>query len=292
MNLIILIGPPGSGKSTLAKDMIKTNSETVYVNQDSQTDHFKVFTDALVDDKDVIVDRMGFSKEQRAKYIVPAKALGYQVKIIVLHESRETCLERMKNRTNHETIKDEKTARRVLDFFFSNYERPTMDEGYVEFRYPKLARMPSVLIVDIDGTIADVSHRLHYVQGEGKKNWKQFFKEIANDKVNLPVAETIHYFCNYSEEQAIPFVYCSGRPDNYKKETEEWLDKNVIGYHDHLFMRPRNDRRPDFIIKEIILDFEILTRYRPFLVLDDRSSVISMWRNRGLTAFQVAPGDF
>jgi len=30
----------------------------------------------------------------------------------------------------------------------------------------------------------------------------------------------------------------------------------------------------------------------PQLVFDDRTSVVDMWRSRGLTAVQVAPGDF
>ena len=29
-----------------------------------------------------------------------------------------------------------------------------------------------------------------------------------------------------------------------------------------------------------------------YLVVDDRQKVVDMWRNLGLTVFQVAPGDF
>ena len=32
-----------------------------------------------------------------------------------------------------------------------------------------------VVIVDIDGTVADVHHRLHHIEGRGRKNWKGFF---------------------------------------------------------------------------------------------------------------------
>ena len=37
------------------------------------------------------------------------------------------------------------------------------------------------IIVDIDGTIADCSHRLHYIKGE-KKDWNSFFKAAGKDK--------------------------------------------------------------------------------------------------------------
>jgi hypothetical protein len=58
-------------------------------------------------------------------------------------------------------------------------------------------------------------------------------------------------------------------------------------------MRQERDYRQDYLIKEQILDFEILTRYTQVLaVFDDRSTVVNMWRKRGLTTLQVAPGEF
>ena len=37
------------------------------------------------------------------------------------------------------------------------------------------------IIVDIDGTLADLSHRRHHVEN-GKRNWSAFFAELSNDK--------------------------------------------------------------------------------------------------------------
>ena len=57
-------------------------------------------------------------------------------------------------------------------------------------------------------------------------------------------------------------------------------------------MRQRDDFRPDNIVKEMILDFEILTRYTPYFMIDDRKQVVDMWRKRGYTCLACAEGDF
>lgn len=62
--------------------------------------------------------------------------------------------------------------------------------------------------------------------------------------------------------------------------------------NDELLMRPRNDFRKDDVIKENLLDFEILTKYQPYFIIDDRKQVVDMWRRRNLTVLQCAEGEF
>ena len=144
----------------------------------------------------------------------------------------------------------------------------------------------SIIWSDLDGTLCDILHRRHLVRGEGRKDWNGFFKEMVNDPVNWPVMDLLK---NFSKSHGV--AYCSGRPDNWRKETEQWLEDNSAP-RGSLFMRPRNDSRPDNIVKEIILDFEVLTRFDVYFCLDDRDQVVKMLRDRGLTVFQVAEGDF
>ena len=58
------------------------------------------------------------------------------------------------------------------------------------------------VICDIDGTIADNSHRQHYL--EGKRDWKSFFEEIENDKPILKILKKIEYL--YQDGFQIIFV--------------------------------------------------------------------------------------
>ena len=45
---------------------------------------------------------------------------------------------------------------------------------------------PQDIIFDMDGTLADVSHRKHFVENN-PKNWEAFYKAMINDKPNSPV---------------------------------------------------------------------------------------------------------
>ena len=59
-----------------------------------------------------------------------------------------------------------------------------------------------------------------------------------------------------------------------------------------LELRSDTDYRPDTEVKSGMLDKFRKQGFNPELVFDDRSSVVDMWRQRGLRAVQVAPGDF
>jgi adenylate kinase family enzyme len=283
MKIILLVGPPGSGKTTYAQQYIQEGY--TYINQDLQgKDHLRLFEEATSLNKNIVVDRMNFNKNQRDRYYKE----GYERKIVVLHVPREECLRRCTLRTGHPTNKDEASANAALNTFFSKYERPSIHSGEghnTEFVYvyPQGTK-DYVVWCDIDGTVADVSHRLGYVRGE-RKNWNMFFQEMTKDLPNVPVVLAVE-----SLAEQYPIVYCSGRPDTYKKQTREWLNKYCPS--GDLYMRLRSDSRKDDIVKENILDFEILTRYKVLVCFDDRDQVVKMLRKRGQTVFQVAEGDF
>lgn len=311
--LTLLVGPPGSGKSTFARDRIENDGDhgaaTVYVNQDSQKDdHIRLFLDSVEAKKDIIVDRMNFNRQQRARYLDLAKMKGYETEIIVLHQPYKVCLDRMRLRFGkHETIHEEKHARGALQTFFGKYERPEEGEANkITFVYPP-GDKPKVIVCDLDGTLADCEHRRHHVRQDPKeieqlrltylevddeppkfkKNWAAFFAEIPNDTPNQWCLDILARF-NATD---IRIVFCSGRSTNEQKATEEWL-KKYCGFTWTLYMRDRTDSRQDSIVKEIILDFELLTRYTPYFMIDDRDQVVKMWRKRGFTCLQCAEGDF
>jgi hypothetical protein len=59
-----------------------------------------------------------------------------------------------------------------------------------------------------------------------------------------------------------------------------------------LHLRAVGDHRKDAVVKREIFDREVRDRYRVVGVFDDRMQVVAMWRELGLTVFQVAEGDF
>lgn len=284
--LILMVGPPGSGKDTYIDNNL---SSYTYINQDLQgKEHLNLFLAAVKSGENIVVSRMNFDIKQRERYLKPAKELGYHTELIVLHENHDTCLKRCMERYGHATIDrgDEKTARSALQTFFTKYQRPQEGEAdVINFVYPTPAMKLNALWIDLDGTACNTDHRQHFMDGP-KKNWQGFFAGMADDSPN----EWCRDIINAMKDKNL-ILYASGRPDNYKKITEEWLIKHKF-HGDELFMRPRSDSRKDSIVKEIILDFEVKTRYNIKFAIDDRTQVVEMLRSRGITVLQCAPGNF
>jgi hypothetical protein len=289
--LIILIGPPGSGKSTHAYKGEKNGCVRISQDDMGKDGHRQAFRETLLTGKNIILDRMNFNKQQRRDYIILAKQHEYRITAQTFFVSHDTCFERMSLREDHPTIKGPGNALNALHTFYSKFEYPTLEEGFDELKefreQPKAGSKPCV-IVDIDGTVANLDHRLHYVRGE-KKDWRTFLSKCDKDTPNHDIYLIAESFCDTTGSD---LVFCSGRGNEYRDKTEMWLKEYNMQY-EQLFMRQERDYRQDTIVKEQILDFEILTRYREVLaVFDDRSSVVKVWRNRGLRCLQVAAGDF
>lgn len=141
-----------------------------------------------------------------------------------------------------------------------------------------------VVVFDIDGTLADVSERVHHVRRK-PKNWTAFFAGIAQDKAIRSMVR----LCNLLHDAGVRIVLCSGRPERYRPQTAAWLAREGVRY-DELRLRRDGDRRSDTIAKrEMVAD---LDRDHVLFIVEDRSSVVEMWRAEGFVCLQCAPGEF
>lgn len=142
------------------------------------------------------------------------------------------------------------------------------------------------VIFDMDGTLADIAHRRHYVATK-PKNWRAFNAALAEDKPNIHVIQLARMF----KASGWTVLVCSGREDVYRAETVEWMERHEVP-HDRLYMRPAKDYRADDIVKAELLAQIRTDGFDPPLAIDDRDRVVAMWRANGLTCLQCAPGDF
>jgi len=96
------------------------------------------------------------------------------------------------------------------------------------------------------------------------------------------------------KQQGFRIVILSGRLKTTKDATTQWLNKFDVPF-DVIKLRPDNKEfkfMPDDELKKRWLDQLFTNTDDIVCVFDDRDKVVKMWRDSGLTCFQVAEGNF
>jgi hypothetical protein len=145
-----------------------------------------------------------------------------------------------------------------------------------------------IYIFDIDGTLADCSHRLHFIQEKPAK-WPEFFEACVRDK---PIQDVIRICQILGRDNKVMLV--TGRSDECEEATIDWLHLHFVPFTS-LYMRSKGDHREDSIVKAELLA-NIAADWEEDLpivgVFEDRKQVVEMYRAKGLIVFQVADGNF
>ena len=121
-------------------------------------------------------------------------------------------------------------------------------------------------VIDVDGVVADVRHRLHLIEDRPKR-WEEFFARAADD----PLADGVDLVRELAADHDV--VWLTGRPERNRALTERWLAEHVLPDRP-LLMRPDRDFRPARLTKR-----EQLRRLRDDravgLVVDDDPDVVA-----------------
>lgn len=137
--------------------------------------------------------------------------------------------------------------------------------------------LPSAVMCDIDGTLALMGARGPYD-----------FARCGEDALNGSVRRALVSFRLANNDE---IVLLSGRGEEYRPQTEEWLARHQVPY-DELWMRPAGDVRRDDIVKAELFDAHVRHRFNVRVSLDDRDRVVALWRRMGLPTWQVNYGNF
>ena len=175
--------------------------------------------------------------------------------------------------------------------------------------------MKPLYIFDLDGTLALIEHRRHFVERPSRKcsdcgganrkncvqcsdldagwspNWPAFYLACVRDNPNTPVIDTMSML----RGNATVWIF-SGRSDEVRAETLRWLADHCAWIESNgkvLRMRKAGNYTPDDVLKKQWLDeMSADDRARLVAVFEDRDRMVKMWRANGIPCFQVDEGNF
>jgi predicted kinase len=299
--LILTRGLPASGKSTWARNLtgyvrlnrddfrqmlygkavLDSEGETaVTIAQHGAVEH------CLKNNMDVVVDDTNFfARGVRALMKIAAK-YGAEVEFkdftdVPLEECiRRDALRREAGQSNLSGEVGEKVIRGMYDRYLKGRQLPLPipDVPILEVEpYDNPTDLMSVVIVDIDGTLAKMKDRSPY----------EWHRVGEDDPVQAVISAVRAAYLVGNE-----IIFLSGRDGSCRKETAGWLLQYLPTVNGALYMRAEGDQRRDDIVKYELFNKHIRNRYHVSYVLDDRDQVVAMWRKLGLPCFQVNYGDF
>lgn len=186
-------------------------------------------------------------------------------------------------------------------------ERELRYTAVKEYRYGSQLHTHALFIFDLDGTLALNGHRLWMIRGDNKR-WDDFYENCDGDGANRQVIKTLRKLLQAPKTEV--WIW-SGRMDTGSvfRKTSRWLENHVgvpagegngvhslqtlMGTRLLVRMRDKGDYTPDEVLKrEWLNSLHAMDRDRIVAVFDDRDKVVKMWREEGLTCFQVEEGDF
>lgn len=282
MKLLMLKGLPASGKSTHAEELVKGGGNWVRVNKDllramlhfdkwsGRNEKITVVAEIelartlLETGHSVIVDDTNMGTKHELKWAILASQLRASFETKEFDTDVETCIAR-------DNLRDKYVGESVIKTMALQY-------GLVK---PK----KKWVLCDIDGTVANLEHRLHYVKGEGKKDWRGFFSEMEKDTL----IQNTHNMLELLSKDGYEIIFVSARPEDYRTVTEDWLKANITVPWYTLIMRKKGDSREDSIVKKQILD-TYFDKSDIHCVIDDRPRVLRMWEEQGLEVIDAGEG--
>jgi hypothetical protein len=134
-------------------------------------------------------------------------------------------------------------------------------------------------VIDLDGVLADVGHRLHHLERR-PKDWAAFFAGLDDDPL-LP--EGLAVARRLSEEHRV--VYLSGRPERTRARTQAWLDRHDVP-RGRVLLRRDHDRRPSRVLKVGVLR-RLAARAEVAVLVDDDPQVCAAARAAGFAVLEA-----
>ena len=143
---------------------------------------------------------------------------------------------------------------------------------------------PDLVIFDLDGTLANVSHRVPLIDGTFA-GWHRYNCACIDDTLYSSVADVAKAL----NRQGYEFWVVSGRAVEMMAATRYWFHEYFV-VPDRIILRPIGDERPSDVLKRDWLNDGTIPVERVLCVFDDDTDAAWVYRAKGLTCFQVGHG--
>ena len=278
MKATLTVGIPGSGKTTWSEEYCRKNN-AVNINRDDirfsisgtrnwsqykfkgETENMvtaiqtSIAKEAVDKRKEIVISDTNLSQKTREYWERFFKKVGYAIEYKTFHISLEEAWKR-------DSVRENGVGRDVLQRMHKNYLKWVERKTYV----PDVS-LPEAIIVDVDGTVADM---------EGIRTPFEWEK-VHLDKPRDIIISMVQGLRGSGKK----VIFLSGRDGVCKEATAKWLTENV-GHYDEFFIRTAGDMRKDTVIKEELFWKEIAHKYNVVAAIDDRPCVVRLWHEIGI----------
>lgn len=244
----------------------------------------------------VVVDNTNLTTGARAPWENLAKEVGVAYQTEEMSTPVAECVRRDTLRMGQDRV-----GRAVI-------ERMSLTTGWYDWEvdFPCQRHSPrDIVLVDIDGTLSDPTHRLHHIKPKCSycgydhprnglclderpaPDWAKFHAEVDKDPCHTEIRDLVRDL----KQVGYHIFVVSGRSPEHGcgLKTEAWLEQHGVPV-EALWMRQAGDYKPDYEHKQEILN--LLPKARIAFCLDDRDQVVQMWRRNHIRCLQVAAGNF
>lgn len=286
--IILTVGVSSSGKSSWTQEQMKSDIYLEELNRDEV--RFELFNDG---DRDWSKYKFNRANEKRVSDLIDARAEVYSEdrNSIIISDTNLNPNIRLKwkewaNKNDYEysevlfPCKWEELVKRNSQreggisesILWSQYKRYMQQFGKIGDHdvevYQEDHTLPHTIIVDIDGTVADM---------------KGIRKPFEWDKVLLDSPRHQIIDMVYGRAQGVGHVtFLSGRDGCCYDDTYAWIEMHIMDSTTDdiswdLYMRTPNDSRKDDIVKYELYKKHIRGKYNVDCLFDDRKQVLRMW---------------
>ena len=135
--------------------------------------------------------------------------------------------------------------------------------------------MKYAIIFDIDGTTANTDHRAHYMESI-PRNYDAFYKAMDKDTPIIPMVNFIQATKALSDasHDKIQIIFVTGRPEEYREITTEWLSTHLKTTDFKLYMRETKNHETDISLKTRIFK-QLQDKYHILFAIDDRTRLVN-----------------